>query len=161
MSYTSIDQNTNLHPHFIVQSGRALALPVLKGTLERNDAFSAPRGSIRQRERKIQQVQDVLRTVDYLETRDDIDADALAYYGYSWGGGVGPVPLALEPRLKAAILDVAGLGSVRPQPEIDPIFFLPRTSVPVLMLSGRLDAARPLETSARPFFDLLGTPEEQ
>ena len=29
------------------------------------------------------------------------------------------------------------------------------------MLSGRLDAARPLETSARPFFDLLGTPEEQ
>ena len=29
------------------------------------------------------------------------------------------------------------------------------------MLSGRLDSARPLETSARPFFDLLGTPEEQ
>ncbi len=160
MSYTSIDQTPNLHPHFIVQSGRALALPVLKGALERNDAFSAPRGSIRQRERKIQQVQDVLRTVDYLETRDDIDADALAYYGYSWGGGAGPIPLALEPRLKVAILEVAGVFG-RVQPEIDPLFFLPRTSVPVLMLSGRLDALRPLETSARPFFDLLGTPAEQ
>ena len=135
--YTSIDQTPNLHPHFIVQSGRALALVVLKGTLERNDAFSAPRGSIRQRERRIQQVQDVLRTVDYLETRDEIDADALAYYGYSWGARLGPLPLALEPRLKVAILDVAGLGSFRPQPEIDPLFFLPRTSVPVLMLSGR------------------------
>ena len=29
------------------------------------------------------------------------------------------------------------------------------------MLSGRLDAVFLLETSARPFFDLLGTPEEQ
>ena len=159
--YTSIDQTPNLHPHFIVQSGRALALPVLKGTLERNDGVSAPGGSILHRERVIQQVQDVLRTVDYLETRDEIDADALAYYGYSWGGKYGPVPLALEPRLKVAILEVAGLSSVRVQPEVDHVFFIPRTSVPVLMLSGRLDAVFLLETSARPFFDLLGTPEEQ
>ena len=84
----------------------------------------------------------MLRTVDYLETRDEIDADALAYYGFSWGAGVGPIPLALEPRLKVAILEVAGLGA-RVQPEIDPLFFLPRTSVPVLMLSGRLDAGGP------------------
>ena len=159
--YTSIDQTPNLHPHFIVQSGRALALPVLKGTLERNDGFSAPVGSILQRERVIQLVQDVLRTVDYLETRDEIDADALAYYGWSWGAREGPLPLALEPRLKAAILDVAGLASSRRQPEIQPVFFIPRTSVPVLMLSGRLDALVSLETNARPFFDLLGTPEEQ
>ena len=134
---------------------------MLKGTLERNDGVSAPGGSILHRERVIQQVQDVLRTVDYLETRDEIDADALAYYGYSWGGKYGPVPLALEPRLKVAILEVAGLSSVRVQPEVDHVFFIPRTSVPVLMLSGRLDAVFLLETSARPFFDLLGTPEEQ
>ncbi|MFV1986156.1 MAG: protein kinase [Gemmatimonadota bacterium] len=160
LAYTSIDQTPNLHPHFIVQSGRALALPVLKGTLERNDGFSAPWGSILQRERIIQQVQDVLRTVDYLATRDDIDADALAYYGYSWGSSSGPVPLALEPRLKAAILNVAGLWPNRSQPEVDPVFFVPRTSVPVLLLSGRLDAVIPLEASAR-LFDLLGTPDEQ
>jgi len=28
------------------------------------------------------------------------------------------------------------------------------------MVNGRLDAVFPLETHARPFFDLLGTPEE-
>jgi len=159
--YTSIDQAVNLHPNFIVQSGRALAFPVLKGTLERNDRFDAPGGSILERERRIQQVQDVRRTVDYLETRDEIDADALAYYGWSWGAMEGPLPLALEPRLKAGILDVAGFFGYRRQPEIDPVFFIPRTSVPILMLSGRLDALLPLETNARPFFDLLGTPEGQ
>ena len=56
------------------------------------------------------------------------DADALAYYGYSWGGKYGPVPLALESRLKVAILEVAGLSSVRVQPEVDHVFFIPRTS---------------------------------
>jgi len=118
-------------------------------------------GSILQRERWIQMVQDVLRTVDYLETRDEIDPDALAYYGWSWGGQEGPLPLALDPRLKVGILDVAGFASSRRQPEINTVFFLPRASVPVLMLSGRLDALVSLETTARLFFDLLGTPEGQ
>ncbi len=28
-------------------------------------------------------------SIDYLETRDDIDAERLAYYGVSWGGALG------------------------------------------------------------------------
>jgi eukaryotic-like serine/threonine-protein kinase len=144
---------------FIVQSGRALAFPVLKGTLERH-AEQPPRQSIGYRDRRIKQVQDVMRTLDYLESRDDINADRLAYYGLSWGGPVAPLPLALDPRFTAAVLNVAGIRRARPQPEVDELNYLARVTLPVLMLSGRLDANFPLETSARPFFDLLGTPPE-
>ena len=34
---------------------------------------------------------DLSRTIDYLETRTDIDAARLAYYGVSWGGALGGV----------------------------------------------------------------------
>jgi eukaryotic-like serine/threonine-protein kinase len=157
---TSIDQKLAMHTDFIVRSGRAVAFPVLKGTLERNDdVFPAPDSHL-YRDRRIQQVQDVMRTIDYLETRDDIDGDRLAYYGWSWGARLAPLPLVLEPRFRAAVLHVAGLASWSRQPEVDEINYLSRVTVPVLMLNGRLDAVRPLETHARPFFDLLGTPPE-
>ena len=36
----------------------------------------------------------------------------------------------------------------------------PHVRAPVLMLNGRHDNTFPLETAARPMFDLLGTPPE-
>jgi pimeloyl-ACP methyl ester carboxylesterase len=36
----------------------------------------------------------------------------------------------------------------------------PRVEIPVLMLNGREDFLNPLETSERPLFELLGTPEK-
>lgn len=41
------------------------------------------------------------RTVDYLESRDDIQSDRLAYFGVSWGGRLGAIIPAVEPRLRA------------------------------------------------------------
>jgi DNA-binding SARP family transcriptional activator/dienelactone hydrolase len=161
--YDSIDQKIALHTDFIVQSGRAVAFPVLKGTLERRrDLARVPRpiGSTRARDLVIERVQDVMRTIDYLETRDDIDAERLAYYGWSWGGAMAPVVLSLESRFEAAVLHVAGLGESRSLPEVDPLNHLPRVTLPVLMINGRLDGVNPLETHARPFFDLLGTAPE-
>jgi DNA-binding SARP family transcriptional activator len=159
-TFASIDAKTDQHTPFIVQSGRALAFPVLKGTLERLGEVEGPRppvASVRFRNLRIQQVQDVLRTLDYLERRDDVDADGLAYYGWSWGGGVAPLVLAVEPRLRAAVLHTAGLGNTRPLPEVDPLNFLSRVTVPVLMLNGSFDATVPVDTHGWPFFELLGT----
>jgi pimeloyl-ACP methyl ester carboxylesterase len=45
-------------------------------------------------------------------------------------------------------------------PEADPFNFLPRFQVPTLMVGGRFDFLFPLETSLRPMFRLLGTPEK-
>jgi hypothetical protein len=44
-------------------------------------------------------------------------------------------------------------------PEVRPVNFAPRVAVPVLMVNGRLDFQNPLETSQRPLFRLLGSPE--
>ena len=45
-------------------------------------------------------------------------------------------------------------------PEIDPLNFVPRLTIPVLMLNGRYDGLLPVESSQRPLFRLLGTPEK-
>jgi eukaryotic-like serine/threonine-protein kinase len=162
LNFTSIEQWRTIHLDFIIQSGRAVAFPVLWSTFERGggtftttlDASNAYRDAV------IRWTRDVMRTVDYLTTRDDLDASRLVYYGFSWGGRAAPIVLTMEPRLKAAVLYVAGIGPARAQPEADELTYLRNVSVPVLMLNGRLDDVFPLETSAKPMFDLLGTPAE-
>lgn len=64
----------------------------------------------------------------------------------------------VEPRFRAAVLYIAGLGADPYRPESDPVNFLPRIHVPVLMLSGKYDSVFPYEVSQKPFFELIGTP---
>ncbi len=156
---TSIDQKSAQHQEFVVRSGRAFAFVVFEGTLERHDSERFT-GRHAARDRYVRYVQDVMRTIDYLETRDGIDAHRLAYLGWSWGGHYAPLVLAQEPRFNAAVLHVAGLLDHRPLPEVDPLNYLLRVTTPVLMLNGRLDGFIPPDTHTRPFFDLLGTPPE-
>jgi pimeloyl-ACP methyl ester carboxylesterase len=147
---------------FLVQGGRAVVYPVYKGTYERDDGtrISDPDPSNRYKEHVIHWQREVSRTLDYLGTRSDIDTTKLAYLGFSWGGRIGGVVLAIEPRFKAAVLTVAGLNFRSAQPEVDDINYMPRVKTPVLMLNGRHDNTFPLETAAKPMFDLLGTPPE-
>ncbi len=136
---------------------------MLKGTYERDDGtrFSDPDQSNRYKEHVVEWLQDVSRTLDYLSTRADIDTTRFAYLGYSWGGRFGGVVLSIEPRFRAAVLTVAGFSFIRPQPEADDINYVPRVHVPVLMMNGRYDNTFPLETAARPMYDLLGTPPDR
>jgi eukaryotic-like serine/threonine-protein kinase len=68
----------------------------------------------------------------------------------SWGGYLGPIMLAIEPRFKAGVLVVAGLKAERGKPEVDAFNFLQRVTVPVLMLNGKYDHVFPIETSQKP-----------
>ena len=106
----------------------------------------------------IQFAKDVSRSVDYLESRPDIQSTHLAYYGLSYGGSFGPLFLALEPRLKTGIFAGAGLYGDKAPPEIDNLNFVPRVRAPVLMINGRYDFFLPLMELQRPMFQLLGTP---
>lgn len=144
---------------FITKSGRAFAYPVLKSTFERSDGFRYRRQdeTNAHREHVIQWAKDIQRTIDYLETRPDIETQNLAYLGFSWGGLMGGIMLAVEKRFRAGILYVAGLSALPTQPVVDPFNFLSRISTPVLMLNGEYDYIFPYETSAKPMFDLLGT----
>jgi dipeptidyl aminopeptidase/acylaminoacyl peptidase len=142
-------------PDFIVKSGRALLLPIYKGTYERR--FQNIEGPNIWRDLSIQIAKDFFTSIDYLETRKDIDHDRLGYYGLSWGASAGPTLLALEKRMKVAVLVGGGLDSERESPEIDPFNFASRVTVPVLMINGRYDFGSPLNTVQVPLFRLLGT----
>jgi serine/threonine protein kinase len=144
---------------FIPQSGRALVYPIFQGTYERRFDRYGPNDD---RDHKIQLGKDLRRTVDYLETRDDIDAEKLAYYGLSWGAYLGPMMTAVEPRFAAGVLLSGGLYRFPEDwpPAAVPQNFAPRSTVPTLMINGRADFGAPVETNIRPMFDLLGTPDE-
>ena len=146
---------------FIIMSGRALVYPVYQFTYGRTDARIAAAAVPQTRANTtwIQQlVNDARRALDYVETRPDIDAARLSYYGLSWGGRIGPITLALDPRIKAGVLLMGGLAANKSAPEADPFTFAPRVRIPILMLNGDQDFIFPLQTSQQPLFEALGTP---
>jgi pimeloyl-ACP methyl ester carboxylesterase len=156
MSLRSID-DYQPYMDFVVKSGRALAFPVYKGTFERGDGTVLRTRFPAYRENLIRGVTDLRRSIDYLETRSDIDSNAFAYFGHSWGGLNGAVVLAQEPRLRTGIIYVGFLRTLS-GPEVDPAVALPRVRLPVLMLSSEYDPAVPLE-NARRYFELIGARE--
>ncbi len=145
--------------NFVVKSGRAFMIPVYKSTYERGDGLHSdyPNETNSYREHVIMWAKDLRRSIDYLETRPDIDSKKLAYFGVSWGGALGGLMPAVEARFRAVVLYVAGLQFQREQPEVDPFNFLSHITAPVLMLNGRYDHYFPVETAQRPMFRWLGT----
>lgn len=143
----------------ILRSGRALVIPVMKGTFDRRlvgDSYALAR--LQARNLNVQRSQDVRRTIDYLETRNDIDTQKLAYVGLSWGGQVGSLMVAVEPRFCAGIFLWGGLVYEDWHPSSDPANFAPYVTIPMLMLNGREDSIFPCEAAQKPLFRLLGTP---
>jgi dienelactone hydrolase len=146
---------------FLLKSGRALIHPIYKSTYERRDGF-LPDGKplAAWRDHVIQWSKDLGRTLDYLETRGDIDRTKLAFAGFSLGAALAPALLAVEKRFEVAILYSGGFLHRDELPEAHQLNFAPRVSVPVLMLNGRYDDRFPPEPSQLPLFRLLGTPDE-
>ena len=148
----------------LVKNGRAVIFPVCKGTFERgNDKLTAvyflQQSSHQFRELFIQQTQDLKRSIDYLETRPDIDVEKLAFYGMCSSAALGAIIPAVEERLKINVLVSGGLWD-RGRSEVSQINYITRVTIPALMLNGKFDVIFPLETSSRPMFELLGTPAE-
>ncbi len=148
---------------FVIKSGRAVLYPIYKGTYERNSGITTdvPFMTNAYKDWIIQIAKDLERSIDYLETRPDIDKEKLAYYGLSWGGRLGILFVAVEKRFKASVHYVAGLKFQRALPEVDPFNYASRVRIPVLMLNGRYDTFFPLETSQIPLYEMLGTPAAQ
>jgi predicted esterase len=140
---------------FLIQSGRAVLYPVYRGTFDRWVEIRSARDD---RDQSIMDVKDFSRSVDYLETRPDIDRARLGYYGISAGANLAPMVLANDHRIKAAVLLGGAFSTVPQLPEVDQINFVTRVTTPILMLNGRYDFVEPVETAQRPMFDLLATP---
>lgn len=146
---------------FVLKSGWAVMFPVYKGTFERwDDLFTWPRDSSLYRDHVVSWSKDLGRSIDYLESRPDIDHNKLAYEGYSMGAAMGALLPAVEDRFKVLVLIAAGFYLNRRLPEADPFNFAPRVKAPALMLNGRFDFMCPTGPSQEPMFRLLGTPKE-
>ena len=154
----SINRGTD----FILKSGRAIMRPIYKGTCERHDELESdlPDETVFYKDHLIMWRNDIGRSIDYLETRKDIQLDKLGYLGWSWGGYMGGIMPAVEKRIKVVVLNVGGMVMDKSLPEADQLNYLPRVTQPVLMLNGKYDMYFPVETSQKPMFNFLGTPKE-
>ena len=148
----------------LISGGRAVFYPTYWGTYDRNRGQFAsvwPEETDEYRDAITKVAQDVNRSVDYLATRDDIDANKLSFYGYSWGAALAPIILATEDRFKAAVLNCGGLNPQPCHPAVDPFNFIPRVKAAVLMINGRNDPVFPEELAQRPMFDLFDLPRRR
>jgi dienelactone hydrolase len=156
---TASSQNLPLQfADFLVRSGRALVYPIYQGTYERR--HTGPGGPNVLRDVMVQRGKDIRRTVDYLETRPDIDRSRIAFHGLSLGAQLGPLFLAIEPRFRTGVLLSGGFETWDMPAEADPVNFAPRVTASVLMVNGREDFDLPYSTAQVPMFRALGPTED-
>ena len=141
---------------YVIQSGRALVYPIAIPLYRRGrPGVSGPIGEL---DRLIKGAKEVRRTVDYLETRPDLDHEKIAYMGVSQGGAWGPIFMTLEQRFKTGVFLDGGYFLGTPLPAADPAAFAGRLRAPVLMVNGIYDPTFPPDLSQNPMFEKLGTP---
>ena len=68
---------------------------------------------------------EVRRSIDYLESRPDIDAGRIAYAGLSWGARMASIFLTWEPRFNVAALLAGGYHKRPRSPEVDEFNYTP------------------------------------
>ena len=148
----------------IVAGGRALVMPIWMDFYQRVQPTTTDPQVYADRLRReaVQYYQDGVRTIDYLATRDDMNAKAVGFMGVSHGSIViAPPLLVMEGRIRAAVLASAGVwmwGDASSNPSVDIVHYAPRIHIPTLMINGRYDSVMPYELSQVRLFDLLGTP---
>jgi dienelactone hydrolase len=123
---------------FVIQSGRAVVYPVYKGTYERTATPSAP-DTVAGRDTLIQASKDLGRSIDYLESRADINSKRIAYMGTSMGAAIGVIFAGVEERLKTVIFLDGGFVYEKPLPGANQSDFAARIKAPTLLISGNYD----------------------
>ena len=136
---TSSENLADMHfIDFVIQSGRAVVYAIYKGTYERSAPPPAP-DTVAGRESLIQASKDLSRSIDYLETRADIDSKRIAYMGVSMGAALGVVFTAVEERLNVVIFLDGGFFYEKQLPGANQADFAPRIKAPTLLVSGKFD----------------------
>jgi hypothetical protein len=150
---------------FYLKSGRAVLFPVIKETFERGNEHSlqiiSSRGSRLHSDFVIRVVKDFRRCLDYLETRNDIDFNRLAFNSLSGSSNFGFRLSAIDSRVKLNIFYAGGLPSGSIRPEVHPAYFLPRVTIPTLMINGRFDSVWRIDHEIKNMYELLGTSAEE
>jgi serine/threonine protein kinase/formylglycine-generating enzyme required for sulfatase activity len=147
-----------------IKSGRAAFGVVIKSYIERlrPAGYTEPAPTtVEYREKIVNWITDERRGLDYLETRSDIDASKIAFFGPSAGARIGLILAAVENRYASVFLLGASLRKTF-VPWIEganPIGFAPHIRAPKLMAHGRYDEDASLRTEAEPLYQLLREPK--
>jgi dienelactone hydrolase len=163
-SSDEFDPNESSQPlDFILKSGRAFVVITFDGSFERRWPDSRRQSmsyADMYRTRLPHFRQEVGRTLDYLSTRKEIDSERIGTLNFSYGSQSMMPLLAVEKRLRAAVLIGGGVFLLPVGPTEQPYNFLPRVTQPILMLSGRwdIDVDMPAQEAA---LRLLGTPADR
>jgi hypothetical protein len=147
-----------------VRSGRAVFVVVLRGYLERDRPLGWEEPdptTIAYVDEKARDVIDLRRGLDYLLTRNELDARRVAYMTASRGDIVMALP-AIEPRYSTSIFvgDGVGISVKQWNRAVNPVHFLPLIQVPSLLVHGRYDEGAPLKSAAEPLYNLLTKSKE-
>lgn len=146
---------------YVVQSGRAVLYPVFYGSYERQGK-TVYVGAAQQLTYLANRSKDLGRSLDYLDTRADIEKNKIAYLGVSMGSAEGVIYTAIaQSRLKTAIFLDGGYFLDQPPRGGDQADFAPRLKLPVLMVNGKYDYVFSLAECQDPLFRMLGTPDAQ
>jgi len=145
---------------FLLKSGRAVVWPVYYSSFGRGKTRITDLNAWKQSYKNI--IADVGISIDYLQTRKDIDVERIAFYGISWGGAIAPYVLASEERIKLGMLALFGVSSLEKYrfKEFDQIDYVPRVKIPMLLLGGQYDWDYTMEQQ-QAFYDFLGTPRSE
>ena len=149
-------------PH--VKAGRAVFTVLFKGMVGRpwepGHVAAAP-PSVQYRQELVMHATEMRRSLDYLETRSDVDLTRLGYVGFSLGSGSWLPVAAVEPRFRSVVLVGGGIDEtfVPALPEARTINFAPRIGAPTLLLNGRYDEEHPWISRGLPLWRLLREPK--
>jgi hypothetical protein len=148
----------------LIKSGRAVFGVVPKGYSERvrPEGYTEPDPTkVEYRDKIVNWVTDLRRGLDYLETRNDIDARRIAFFGtelgradrFDTGSRGGSLSLGI-------FLGVGYRKRYVPWiAEANPINFAPHIRVPKMLMHGRYDENLSLKTEAEPLFRVLTEPK--
>ncbi len=147
--FNTSSQDVDLDPSFrlwsfLVKDGRAVVLPILIGTYERKMGYQFGNALGNESRQYVDYTTRLVkdfrrRTIDYLETRPDIDSSRIGYYSYSWGGWLASIIPAVEERLRLCIICTGGFLPRKVRPEVSEVKYAPRVRIPTLMLLGKYD----------------------
>jgi len=105
--------------------------------------------------------QDYKRTLDYIESRNDFDFSKMSYFGYSWGSTTSNYLLAIDERIKAAVICVGGLMLQKSKKEVEAHYYVRRIKTPILHIIGKEDGIFGYEENYKPWKKLIGTPKDK
>ena len=105
--------------------------------------------------------QDYKRSLDYIESRNDFNFDNMSYFGYSWGSTTSNYLLAIDDRIKAAVICVGGLMLQKSRKEVEAHYYIRRINTPILHIIGKEDGIFGYEENYKPWKKFIGTPKDK